>query len=48
MEKEDIKEIFKRNKELEQYLDIYVKTEYNSSKNTRSSYYYDLIIVFPI
>lgn len=43
MEKEDIKEIFKRNKELDDYLNIYLKTEYNNSKNTQESYYYDLI-----
>ncbi len=43
MEKEDIKDILKRNNELEEYLNIYLNTEYNSSKNTRNSYYYDLI-----
>lgn len=35
-------EIFKINRELEQYVNEYLFTEYNTSKNTRDSYLYDL------
>lgn len=35
-------DIFKNNKELERYANEYLITEYNTSKNTRDSYLYDL------
>lgn len=35
-------DIFKINKELERYVNEYLFTEYNTSKNTRDSYLYDL------
>lgn len=38
----DMDEIFKINRELEQYVNEYLFTEYNTSKNTRDSYLYDL------
>lgn len=38
----DIDDIFKNNKELERYANEYLITEYNTSKNTRDSYLYDL------
>ena len=37
------KEIKENNKELVKYLDEYLYTEYNTSKNTRDSYKYNLI-----
>lgn len=38
----DMDDIFKNNKELERYANEYLITEYNTSKNTRDSYLYDL------
>ncbi len=38
----EMDEIFKNNKELERYINEYLVTEYNTSKNTRDSYVYDL------
>lgn len=38
----DMDDIFKNNKELEKYTNEYLFTEYNTSKNTRDSYLYDL------
>lgn len=35
-------DVFKINKELERYVNEYLFTEYNTSKNTRDSYLYDL------
>lgn len=37
-----MEDIFKDNKELEHYVNEYLFTEYNTSKNTRDSYLYDL------
>lgn len=37
-----MEDIFKGNKELEHYVNEYLFTEYNTSKNTRDSYLYDL------
>lgn len=45
MKKEDLDNIFKHNPELEKYVKEYLFTEYSSSKNTRNSYAYDLIIL---
>ncbi len=38
-----MEELLKNNPELEEYLKEYLYTEYNSSKNTRDSYKYDLL-----
>ena len=38
----DLEDIFKNNKELERYVNEYLYTEYNTSKNTRDSYLYNL------
>lgn len=38
----EMDDIFKNNKELEKYTNEYLFTEYNTSKNTRDSYLYDL------
>jgi len=38
----DLEDIYIVNKELEKYVNEYLLTEYNTSKNTRSSYLYDL------
>jgi len=44
MKKEELDIIFKTNPELEKYIKEYLYTEYNTSKNTRNSYAYDLIL----
>lgn len=44
MNKDELNTIFKNNPELEQYIKEYLYTEYNTSKNTRNSYAYDLIM----
>lgn len=38
----DLEDIFKNNKELERFVNEYLYTEYNTSKNTRDSYLYNL------
>lgn len=38
----DLEDIYVNNKELEAYVNEYLFTEYNTSKNTRDSYLYDL------
>lgn len=38
----DLEDIYSNNKELESYVNEYLLTEYNTSKNTRDSYLYDL------
>lgn len=38
----DLDDIYSNNKELENYVNEYLLTEYNTSKNTRDSYLYDL------
>ncbi len=43
MEKKTEEEIYKNNPELQKYIKEYLVTEYNSSKNSRDSYRYDLI-----
>lgn len=44
MKKENLDEILIRSPELEKYIKEYLYTEYSSSKNTRNSYAYDLIL----
>lgn len=44
MKKEELDEIFKVNPELEEYIKNYLYREYNTSKNTRNSYAYDMIL----
>jgi len=44
MNKDELDTIFKNNPELEKYIKEYLYTEYNTSKNTRNSYAYDLIM----
>ncbi len=41
--KEDINDLYKHNPELQKYINEYIVNEYNTSKNTRDSYTYDLI-----
>ncbi len=43
MEKEEQSDVLKRNKNLKEYIEIYLLTEYNTSLNSRNSYKYDLI-----
>ena len=43
MKKENKDEIYLINPELEKYIEEYLYTEYNTSKNTRDSYAYDLL-----
>lgn len=38
----DLEDIFRNNRELERYVNEYLYTEYNTSKNTRDSYLYNL------
>lgn len=44
MKKEELDELLVNNPELNKYLKEYLYTEYSSSKNTRNSYTYDLIL----
>ncbi len=44
MKKDDLKPLFTLNPELESYIKEYLNSEYNTSKNTRNSYAYDLIL----
>ncbi len=39
----DINDIYKNNNHLKKYIEEYLNSEYNTSKNTRNSYFYDLI-----
>lgn len=43
MKAEDVTEIYNKNPELKKYIEEYLYTEYNTSKNTRDSYAYDLL-----
>lgn len=43
MKKEDLTEIYNTNPELQKYIEEYLYAEYNTSKNTRDSYTYDLV-----
>ena len=43
MKDKEIENIYKINPELKTYLEEYIYAEYNTSENTRLSYYYDLI-----
>ena len=43
MKNDNIEDIYKYNPELKKYIEEYLYTEYNTSKNTRDSYAYDLI-----
>lgn len=45
MKKDELDNIFKLNPELEKYVKEYLYTEYSTSKNTRNSYAYDLIML---
>lgn len=45
MKKEELEEILKTNKELDKYMNEYISTEYNTSKNTRESYKTDLYLL---
>lgn len=45
MTNNDLEELLKVNPELNRYLKEYLYTEYSSSKNTRNSYTYDLILL---
>lgn len=44
MKKEDLQEILNSSASLRKYIMEYLYTEYNTSKNTRNSYAYDLIL----
>lgn len=43
MEKEEQSDVLKRNKNLKEYIEVFLLTEYNTSLNSRNSYKYDLI-----
>lgn len=43
MKKEDLTDIYSQNPELQKYIEEYLYTEYNTSRNTRDSYAYDLL-----
>lgn len=45
MKKDELEEILKTNKELDKYMNEYISTEYNTSKNTRESYKTDLYLL---
>ena len=45
VKKEELEEILKTNKELDKYMNEYISTEYNTSKNTRESYKTDLYLL---
>lgn len=45
MKKDELDNIFRFNPELEKYVKEYLYTEYSTSKNTRNSYAYDLIML---
>ncbi|MBE6154194.1 MAG: tyrosine recombinase XerD [Firmicutes bacterium] len=43
MKNNNLEDVYKYNPELKKYIEEYLYTEYNTSKNTRDSYAYDLI-----
>ena len=45
MKKEELAEIFSHNPELDKYINEYLNSEYNTSKNTRDSYTTDLYLL---
>ena len=45
MKKDELVEIFKNNPELDKYMNEYLASEYNTSKNTRDSYATDLYLL---
>lgn len=45
MKKDELKELYKTNPELDKYINEYLNAEYNTSKNTRDSYATDLYLL---
>ncbi|MCM1053528.1 MAG: tyrosine recombinase [Ruminococcus sp.] len=45
MKKEDLEELLRANKDLDSYINNYLYREYNTSKNTRNAYAYDIILL---
>ncbi len=45
MKKEDLEELLKNNQDLNNYITNYLYREYNTSKNTRNAYAYDIILL---